>query len=160
LNTKGFPRQKWFQIDDLHQWIHNTANFISGKILHRENQTERLGAYQAFRNGIGDCDEFTDMFITLARLRAVPCRRLTGHFIRKKGNKVENHAWNEIFSPILGWITIDVALNNLGDHTIDYIVLKVEEFNPTLPDYQIQTKHPRIVHYRWERPPPIITPVV
>jgi hypothetical protein len=156
---KAVSEQEWFHNDSLFDWMKESSCFINSKIPFRENQDERLGAYRAYLSGIGDCDEFTDLFITLARSRGIPCRRLTGLFIAKTGAYVEPHAWVEIFSPKLGWVTIDLALNNLGNHTINYIVLKIEEFNPELPDYQVKTKHSSVVHYHWERPSPSVTPI-
>jgi len=151
--------EKWFRIEDLSKWIQFANRYIWSKIKHRERQEERLGAYHAMLKAIGDCDEFTDLLITLARLRGIPSRRLTGYYILNQGASLEAHAWGEIFSAIKGWIVVDVALNNIGNHNIRYIILKIEEFNPALPDYQVQTKHSTGVHYKWQRPKPIITPI-
>ena len=62
-------------------------------IKHPEKQEKRLGADKAFLAGTGDCDEFIDLFITLARMRGIPCRRLTGYFIRNEKAEAEPHAW-------------------------------------------------------------------
>jgi hypothetical protein len=156
LNLK---EEEWFRIEDLSKWTQFACRYIRKKIKHRERQEERLGAYKAMLTSIGDCDEFTDLLITLARLRGIPSRRLTGYYILKKGDTPEEHAWGEIFSQNKGWIVVDVALNNIGNHTIRYIILKIEEFNPTLPDYQVQTKHSTNVHYEWQRSKPIVTPI-
>ncbi len=150
---------EWFGTDDLSLWVQMAYQYIRAKIKVCEFQEERLGAYQAYLSEIGDCDEFSDLFITLARKRGIPSRRLTGYYIQKQGTLVEAHAWGEIYSPKMDWVTIDVALNNLGDHNINYIILKIEEFNPALPDYQIQTKHSTNVIYEWHRPEPIISPL-
>lgn len=151
--------KNWFKSDDLSNWVRLAHRFISMRIFYRENQSERLGVYQALHTGTGDCDEFTDLFITLARMRGIPCRRLTGYYISLKTIEAEPHAWSEILSPNRGWVTVDAALNNLGNHTVNYVVLKIEEFNPALPDFQIQTKHTNIVHYQWDRPSPKFTPI-
>lgn len=156
LNLK---EEEWFRTDDLSRWILSANRYIRTKIKHVETLEERLGAYQAILTAIGDCDEFTDLLITLARVRGIPSRRLTGYYILEQGKRLETHAWGEIFSPEMGWITTDIALNNIGSHTKDYIILKIEEFNPALPDYQIQTKHSTIVHHEWQRPKPTITPI-
>ncbi|MFX0119154.1 MAG: transglutaminase-like domain-containing protein [Promethearchaeota archaeon] len=152
-------KSAWFKTDDLSQWVQTAFRYVRTKIKHPENQDERLGAFQAFMGEIGDCDEFTDLFITLARMRGIPCKRLTGYYIRDNGTRVEAHAWGEILSPKMSWITVDVALNNLGNHSINYVIQKIEEFNPTLSDYQIQTKHPTTVHYEWHKPELIVSPV-
>ena len=156
---QGIAEQEWFKSDSLFDWVKRSYFFLNKKIPFRENQEERIGALKALLSGTGDCDEFTDSFITLARRKGIPCRRLTGLFITKSGNSVEPHAWAEIFSQKLGWITIDVALNNVGNHTVNYITLKIEEFNPELPDYQIETKHSSVVHYQWERTGPSVIPI-
>lgn len=156
LNLK---EEEWFRIDDLSKWVHFTCRYIRTKIKHRERQEDRLGAYQAIMSAIGDCDEFTDLLITLARLRGIPSRRLTGYYIHPKGNIPEAHAWGEVFSPNQSWIVVDAALNNIGNHTMRYIILKIEEFNPALPDYQVQTKHSTAVQYEWQHSKPIVTPI-
>jgi len=155
---QDISQERWFAIDDLYEWVQTMSRYIIMKIKHPEKQTKRLGADQALRSGSGDCDEFTDLFITLARIRGVPCRRLTGYFIHQINVEPEPHAWGEILSPIIGWIPIDIALHNLGNHTTNYVISKIEEFNPSLLDYQI-LKQTSAVHYHWERPLPIITPL-
>jgi hypothetical protein len=155
----NITRQKWFEEENISHWTQSAYHFITTKIDQREIQQERLGAYQALTTGTGDCDELTDLFITITRIRGIPSRRLTGYFITNRGNNAEPHAWSEIFSPEIGWIPIDIALGNLGKHTRNYVILKVEEFNPALPDYNIQTKHTTTVHCQWDRPKPLFTPL-
>jgi hypothetical protein len=157
---KEVCHESWFETDDLSDWVQSACRYVSSKIIHRENQERRLGAYDAFLRGLGDCEEFTDLFITFARMRGIPCRRLTGYFIRKNKRFIaEAHAWSEILSPKIGFIPIDVTLNNLGNHNLNYVILKIEEFNPSLPDYEISTVRSVSMHYHWERPDPIFTPI-
>ena len=138
---KKVADETWFEKDNLREWIQYAYNYVTSKIKNRENQDKRLGADYAFFQGIGDCDEFTDLFITIARMRGIPCRRLTGfHIKQKKKICAEGHAWAEILSPKKEWITIDIALNNIAKHSINYIILKIEEFNPSLSDYQVKSK--------------------
>jgi len=150
--------EHWFSTDDLFTWVHDAYRYISTRIKYPENQDKRLGADQALLAGIGDCDEFTDLFVTLSRTRGIPSRRLTGYFIRRVHAEAEPHAWAEILSPTLGWIPVDIALHNIGSHTMKYVIDKIEEFNPALPDYQVRPTP--AVHYHWERPPPAVTPIV
>jgi hypothetical protein len=155
---QDISQERWFATDDLYDWVQTMSRYIIMKIKHPEKQEKRLGVDQALRSGSGDCDEFTDLFITLARVRGVPCRRLTGYFIHQINTEPEPHAWAEILSPLIGWIPIDIALHNLGNYTINYVIGKIEEFNPSLLDYQI-LKQTSAVHYHWERPLPLITPL-
>jgi hypothetical protein len=148
--------KKWFLIENMNRWIKNASLCVLSKIKIREGQEKRLGAQRAILHGIGDCDEFTDLFITLARLRGIPSRRLTGFYVTDSGKSVERHAWAEIFSPQLTWITVDLAMNNIGSHKENYVILKIEEFNPALPDFQVKIKHSSNVHYNWIRSEPIV----
>lgn len=151
-------QQDWFTTEDLKDWVANASRYITGKIKYPEKQDKRLGADQALLTGIGDCDEFTDLFITMARMRGIPCRRLTGYFIDIPTKIPEPHAWAELLSPTQGWIPIDIALHTIGLHNISYVIDKIEEFNPSLYDYQV--KHPSgALHYHWEQPLPDITPL-
>jgi hypothetical protein len=155
---QDISQEHWFATDDLSTWVREASTYIAMKIKYPEKQDRRLGADQALRTRSGDCDEFTDLFITLARIRGVPCRRLTGYFIHQTNLEAEPHAWGEILSPTIGWIPVDIALRNIGNHTINYVISKIEEFNPSLLDYQI-VKQTTAVHYHWERPAPLITPL-
>ena len=155
---RSIADEHWFSTDDLLTWVHDVFRYISIRIKYPEKQEKRLGADQALLTGVGDCDEFTDLFITLARMRGVPCRRLTGYFIPTDYANTEPHAWAEVLSPEAGWIPVDIAMRTIGQHTMHYVIQKIEEFNPALPDYQIQNQPPSM-HSHWERPPPVITPL-
>lgn len=150
---------EWFNTDDLLMWVQSAYHYVKGKIKHPEPQHKRLGAEEAFITGIGDCDEFTDLFVSLARMRGIPCRRLTGFFISRKDCNAEAHAWSEVLSPLKRWIPVDIALNNVGKHTMNYVILKIEEFNPALSNYQVQVKQSSKVHREWDLPTPMITPI-
>ncbi len=131
---KEITESNWFYDNSLSNWVKRASIFVLSTITSRENQETRLGAQQALLKGVGDCDEFTDLFITLARMRGIPSRRLTGYYITDHGKNVEAHAWAEIFSPTVSWIPVDLAMNNIGAYTQNYVIWKVEEFNPALPD--------------------------
>ena len=152
--------EEWFNTENLNNWVKNASMYVLGTIKIRENQEKRLGAQRAIIHGVGDCDEFTDLFITLARLRGIPSRRLTGYYITNYGKSVEGHAWAEILSPKASWIPIDLATNNIGSHKLNYVIRKIEEFNPALSDFQVNVKHSSTVHHEWIRESPKVTPVI
>lgn len=157
--TIDVRKYDWFSSDELSFWLHSAWQYIRKRIRYPENQERRLGAEEALIRETGDCDEFTDIFMTLARMRGIPCRRITGFFIKNGGTSWERHAWAEVLSPSLGWLTVDIALNNIGMHTVNYVILKVEEFNPAIPDYSVSINHTGRVHYHWEMGEPDIEAV-
>lgn len=156
--AQDISQEHWFATDELSTWVREVSRYISLRIRYPEKQDKRFGADHALRTGSGDCDEFTDLFVTLARIRGIPCRRLTGFFIHQEPPTTEPHAWGEFLSPIIGWIPIDIALRNIGSHTTNYVIGKIEEFTPSLADYHLLNQSTS-VHYHWERPNPTVLPV-
>ncbi len=134
---KSVSHEPWFKENHIEMWVKKAGEFLWSKIKNAEPQNERLGAEKAYRLGRGDCDEFTDLFITLARIRGLPARRVTGFYV----NKVEEpHAWSEVYLPSGNWIPVDVAMNIIGEHTPRHVVMKIEEFNPSISEYRISWK--------------------
>ncbi len=88
----------------------NIFRLVQGRISFREKQKGRLGAVTAFKTREGDCDEFSDLFITLCRACRIPARRVVG-LVVENSNRFENHAWAEAYIPKAGWVSFDPALN-------------------------------------------------
>ncbi len=138
--------EEWFDFEDIKKWVFGLVKFLRERIEMAEPQKERLGAEKAYRERRGDCDEFTDLLITIARMRGIPARRLTGYYM---GRREEPHAWAEILTP-KGWLPVDAALLRVGEHTPNYIVMKVEEFNPSIGEFRFHWKGGRF-RYEIER---------
>lgn len=92
------------------------------------NLQTRIGALKAFKEGRGDCDEMTDLFVTFSRCLGIKSRRVTGYFIDKDLN-VENHAWAEVPNPgeKNSWLPVDPAMNNFLVLPNNYILRKIED---------------------------------
>ena len=134
---REIKEMEWFHEDDLHTWVRSAAEFLRGRLKYIEPLNQRLGAEKAYVSRMGDCDEFTDLFITIARMRGIPARRITGYYIHARQ---EPHAWSEVYSPVGEWIPVDVALMRIGEHSPRHVILKVEEFNPSIEEYRLQWK--------------------
>jgi transglutaminase-like putative cysteine protease len=98
---------------DIHGFLANTFAWVRDNVKLREPQATRLGAARAIRELTGDCDELSDLFITLCRAEMVPCRRVVGLFYR--GDEVEErpfewHAWAEVQTSGGMWIPFDPSL--------------------------------------------------
>jgi len=145
---------EWFEEDYLKDWIMASVPYIRSKIKSPEKLEARVGVFRALNEGVGDCDEFTDLFLTLTRRRGIPSRRLTGYHIQNDPHTAIPHAWAEIYSPIVGWITIDQALLNIGKHTDNYVILKIEEFHSNLADYFVNFANKTQVNFEWIRKTP------
>jgi len=110
-------------------------------LIFRENLTTRWGALKTLRAKYGDCDEFTDLFVTMARHVGIPARRVTGLFLRA-GQPV-HHAWAEAFTPKWNWLPFDPALGNFAESSVHHIPRKLEATVSEIPDYGIRYKSKR-----------------
>jgi hypothetical protein len=71
--------------------------------------------------GRGVCQDYTHLFLTIARLNRIPCRYVSG-YLNQGGDLVGSavmHAWVEAFLPNQGWFGFDPTNNLLTD--VNYI---------------------------------------
>lgn len=78
--------------------------FVNERLKY-EIQTERLGALKTYQTKTGDCSEYTDLSITLARASGLPARASYGWGY--SDNKLVGHAWPEFYFPGVGWKPAD-----------------------------------------------------
>ncbi len=66
-------------------------------------------AEQAAAEGHGVCQDFTHIFIGVARRLGIPARYVSGHLYRRDGMHVQEagHAWAEGWVEHLGWVAFD-----------------------------------------------------
>jgi transglutaminase-like putative cysteine protease len=63
--------------EDIYHYVVETLNYTNQDL---KQQLERLGAVQALKQpNQATCQEFTDLFIALARAKGIPARRATGY---------------------------------------------------------------------------------
>ena len=71
-------------------------------------------AEQACAEGHGVCQDFTHIFIAVARRAGLPARYVSGHLFRRDGDHIQPaaHAWAEAWIEDLGWTAFD-AVNGI-----------------------------------------------
>ncbi|MEW6221698.1 MAG: transglutaminase-like domain-containing protein [Candidatus Hadarchaeota archaeon] len=75
-------------------------------VLDYELQNVRQGSLWALANGKGDCSEYTDVSIAMARAAGIPTRALYGWGYYEEEN-LRGHAWLEFYFPNKGWQPAD-----------------------------------------------------
>jgi transglutaminase-like putative cysteine protease len=67
---------------------------------------------EAFSAGHGVCQDFTHIFISMARHMGLPARYVTGYLLLEDEVRAEaQHAWAEVWFANLGWVGFDAANN-------------------------------------------------
>jgi transglutaminase-like putative cysteine protease len=72
----------------------------------------RTSPYEVYCTRAGVCQDFTNLFITVARLLGVPARYVCGYIHTGKNEPTrassdETHAWVELYVPNIGWKGFD-----------------------------------------------------
>lgn len=76
------------------------------------------GAVKALRSRVGDCTDYTDLLVALARARRIPARHITGYVMTLDGS-TPKHSWAELYSPKLGWFPVDPLWGDLKKATFE-----------------------------------------
>jgi transglutaminase-like putative cysteine protease len=90
--------------------LHRLAERIyTGLSFDTEATGVGTSADQAFAAGHGVCQDFTHIFIAVARGLGIPARYVSGHLFRRDGASLQpaTHAWAEAHDPDLGWVAFD-----------------------------------------------------
>ena len=90
--------------------LHRLTSAIHGRMNFDTGRTETdTTAQEAFSAGHGVCQDFTHIFIAVARATGLPARYISGHLFRRDGDALQEaaHAWAEAYVPDLGWVAFD-----------------------------------------------------
>jgi transglutaminase-like putative cysteine protease len=99
----------------LTDWVSNTLNYDISC------QQDSLSAEWVFQQRRGVCDEYTALFIALARSVGIPSRYVKG--LVYSGSTWDFHAWAEVY--IGSWIPVDPTYNEVGFVDSSHIKLAV-----------------------------------
>jgi len=70
-----------------------------------------LSAADVFTVGEGTCDEYSHLFISMAKSVGIPARFVSGYV--HSGDSWEPHAWTEAYVPGYGWLPVDPTYNEM-----------------------------------------------
>ena len=73
-------------------------------------QEEEKGAVWALENGVGDCSEYSYLFVALCRAIGIPARVQAGFAFHYSSETLEDgHMWAEYYLENYGWIPVDAT---------------------------------------------------
>jgi len=93
--------------DGLHGKVLAVYNFVVNYLRYQVQDEER-GALWALENGVGDCSEFSYLFVALCRAAGIPARIQAGFAFHNAGESLaDGHMWAEYYLENYGWIPVD-----------------------------------------------------
>ena len=117
---------------DMNRSIYKEYKYVQGAT------TVATTAFDVYANRRGVCQDFTNLFICLARLLSIPARYSCGYLYT--GSKAENtaqseasHAWLELYLPELGWKGFDPTngMVTQSDHVRVAVGRSYQDATPT-----------------------------
>ena len=90
--------------------LHRLSSAIHTRMKFDTERTEtETTAHEAFAAGHGVCQDFSHIFIAVARSAGFPARYISGHLFRRDGDTLQEaaHAWVEAYVEDLGWVAFD-----------------------------------------------------
>lgn len=119
LNSDNLPfsfseeRSVFDNLNDLNNWIYKNFSFK------QEVTTVTTTLNEFLQSKEGVCQDFTHLFIAIARANKIPARYTSGYLHQGNGYQGDSqmHAWAECYIPEKGWLGFDptndlIALEN------------------------------------------------
>lgn len=72
-------------------------------------QGPMVGAFRALGSCVGDCNEYTDSILALARAVGIPARKGNG-YVYFGTDDLDSHAFSEVYLPGAGWSIADATM--------------------------------------------------
>jgi hypothetical protein len=92
-----------------HEKVFIIYNFVIRHMQYKTQDKER-GALWALENGIGDCSEYTYLFVALCRAVGIPAKAMAGFAFHYSTETIEDgHMWAEYYLENYGWIPVDAT---------------------------------------------------
>lgn len=96
-------------LDDWHEKAVKIYDFVHHHV-HYKVQEEERGALWALEKGVGDCSEYSYLFVALCRAAGIPARIQAGFAFHHSSETLEDgHMWAEYYLENYGWIPVDAT---------------------------------------------------
>jgi hypothetical protein len=94
---------------NVHEKVSKIYNFAITHMRYATQDEER-GALWALENAVGDCSEYSYLFVSLCRAAGIPARIQAGFAFHHVGEVLEDgHMWAEYYLENYGWIPVDAT---------------------------------------------------
>jgi len=96
-------------LDDLYEKVLEIYDFVVEHLYYMP-QSEERGALWALEEGVGDCSEYSYLFVALCRAAGIPARVQAGFAFHAQSDTLnDGHMWAEYYLVNYGWIPVDAS---------------------------------------------------
>lgn len=101
--------------------------WVSGNLEYAGYLEEAMGAVEALKQRRGDCTEYADLVVALARASGIPARRIGGYVVDRDGpvKPADYHDWAELHVDG-AWRIVDAQKRNWGGPVQHYVAFHME----------------------------------
>ncbi len=110
---------------------------------------KEVGAVGALQAKIGDCTEYSDLFVALCRAKGVPARVVEGY--TSSWTNVPQHNWTEVWLRGYGWVSIDPFRAEWSGTSLDRLKNIYVQFSHTRNNRALRGYH--FYHYGFRGAP-------
>jgi len=133
-------------------------NFVKDYLTYQK-LVEEHGAVWAYNNRMGDCTEFTNLFIALCRAAGIPAKFVSGYGYKPGEEDLESmgHAFALIYLPNVGWVPVDLTWalpqGQFCELSYDHVVQLTSDGSNMVREAEIRVPGNK-VSYKYEVPGP------
>ena len=114
----------------LYEWVADNVEYK------KDRDPYPKGAMNTLRDRVGDCDDMSALFISLARSVGIACYPVDGYMIKREGSLPYAHTWASVIVPsderIFDALPVDPAFREFGVKSAQKVVVG---FDPGSEDY-------------------------
>jgi len=117
------------QSESICDTTHNLYRWVAGNIDYSGYSRDPQGAVRTLINRRGDCTDFADLFVALARELDIPARRVSGYLSPDSGvlKSVNYHDWAEFYDDGV-WRLADAQQRNFDTNYHHYVAMRIDDF--------------------------------
>lgn len=105
--TKNIVHNLIKKIESPVERVRAIFNFILNTFKYRYPVPKRGVATMQPERLIGDCGEYSSLFVTMCRIASVPARNETGFVLFPETGNIVEHGWASVHLKSCGWVDVD-----------------------------------------------------
>jgi hypothetical protein len=137
MNVQSLIKLMLNKAENPTEYMKMAFEFVNQKVQYKINN-KREKASIALKTLVGDCSEYSDLFVALLRGGGIPAKIVHGLIVDNSKKTLEPHAWCEYFSPELGWIQCDPTWGYLAGVCCQHVSRQREGLGTELPTYSVE----------------------